>query len=102
MNCKVLSACHSPPISTTSLLTYYLCSTLDPSIKNDCGWVALLGVYGDLGSGTVKFGKDGWGCGELVEQEKKWTKKKISDAVSMLNARKPVNYNVLSISLRYE
>jgi hypothetical protein len=53
--------------------------------------VALLGVYGDLGSSTVKFGKDGWGCGELAEQEKKWTKKRLGDAVSMLNAREFLN-----------
>lgn len=88
---EVLTACHSPPISTTSLLTYVLCKDLHDIVEQDLQWVALLGVYGDLGSGTVKFGKNGWGCPELADAEKRYTKKKVSDAVAALNARSSIN-----------
>ncbi|GAA5886938.1 hypothetical protein JCM3774_000625 [Rhodotorula dairenensis] len=54
----VLSACHSLPVATTSLLVYELCCTLVPTLRGSgpAGLAALIGAYGDLGAGKLKFG----------------------------------------------
>ncbi|KZO93868.1 DHH phosphoesterase [Calocera viscosa TUFC12733] len=90
---KVVSACKSEPIATTSLLTYLTCLPLHESVRGECDWVAVLGVIGDLG-GEVKWGTGPWPR-HLRETERRWTKKALGDAVSMLNApRRTVEYNV--------
>ncbi|KZT58728.1 DHH phosphoesterase [Calocera cornea HHB12733] len=90
---KVVSACKSEPIATTSLLTYLTCLPLHASVRGECDWVAVLGVIGDLGGG-VKWGTGPWPA-HLRETEKRWTKKALGDAVSMLNApRRTAEYNV--------
>ncbi|CED83041.1 hypothetical protein [Phaffia rhodozyma] len=82
----ILSACKSEPVATSSMLTYMLCCELDDAVKDTQGESALIGVYGDLGAGTVKFGKDEPWPSWLAEVEKKSTKSKLSKVVSMLNA----------------
>lgn len=89
----VLSACHSLPVATTSLLVYELSSTLVPSLRGSgpTGLAALIGAYGDLGAGKLKFGGGGGGDDEpwpasLAPIEKQLTKSALSKAVALLNA----------------
>lgn len=42
----VLTACHTPPIATASLLTYMLLRDLHPDFHRLQGWRAVVGVYG--------------------------------------------------------
>lgn len=89
-----LTACQSPPISTSSLLTYLTCVPLVPSARERIDWLALVGVFGDLGSNEIRFGdaKGGWPVtkemSHLGVALKREGRKNISDAVSLLNARK--------------
>ena len=80
-----VSACRSPPIATSSLLTYIVCEPLHESIRTECAIPALLGVFGDLGPSEVKWGQKPW-PGYLGEVVKQITKKAISEAVSAMNA----------------
>ena len=80
-----VSACRSPPIATSSLLTYIVCEPLHESIRTECAIPALLGVFGDLGPSEVKWGQKPW-PGYLGEVVKQVTKKAISEAVSAMNA----------------
>ncbi|POY73131.1 hypothetical protein BMF94_3824 [Rhodotorula taiwanensis] len=85
----VLSACHSLPVATTSLLVYELSSTLVPALRGSgpTGLAALIGAYGDLGAGKLKFGSDDepWPA-SLAPVEKKLTKSALSKSVALLNA----------------
>ncbi|BGP27927.1 phosphoesterase, RecJ-like protein [Rhodotorula toruloides] len=97
---QVLSACHSLPVATTSLLTYSLCAELVPELrgKGALALGALVGVYGDLGSGKVKFGSpdDPWPA-SLAPAEKALTKSALSKSVALLNApRRTPEFNVAS------
>ncbi|EJD07456.1 DHH phosphoesterase [Fomitiporia mediterranea MF3/22] len=90
----VVSACHSPPIVTSSLLTYLICLPLHPSIRDECAVPALLGVFGDLGPNVVKWNEPPWPS-HLGDVVKKVTKKALSNAVSMMNApRRTTEYQV--------
>ena len=90
---QVLTACHSPPISTSSLLTYLACRPLHPDIPKATGWYAILGVFGDLGPNEIAWGdtRGSWPvCEELIELGeicKAIGKKPLTSAVSALNAR---------------
>lgn len=81
----VVTACRSPPIATSSLLTYLVCLPLHETIREGCAIPALLGVFGDLGPSAVKWGQGPWPAylGDVARRE---TKKAISEAVSMINA----------------
>ncbi|GAA5982402.1 hypothetical protein JCM10908_006632 [Rhodotorula pacifica] len=95
----VLSACHSLPVATTSLLVYELSSTLVPSLRGSgpTGLAALIGAYGDLGSSKLKFGGDDnvpWPA-SLAPIEKQLTKSALSKSVALLNApRRTPEFNV--------
>ena len=80
-----VSACRSPPIATSSLLTYLLCLPLHPSVSDACAIPALLGVFGDLGPSAVNWNEKPWPS-HLGDVVKKVTKKALTDAVSMMNA----------------
>lgn len=41
-----VSACHSPPVATSSLLTYELCEPLHPQVRERCGWLCIVSVDG--------------------------------------------------------
>ncbi|BGP51960.1 hypothetical protein JCM10450v2_007920 [Rhodotorula kratochvilovae] len=95
---QVLSACHSLPVATTSLLAYHLCVELVPALRGSrtAGLAALVGVYGDLGGGKVKFGAAGepWPA-SLAGVEKSVTKTALGKAVALLNApRRTPQFNV--------
>lgn len=88
-----VSACHSPPVATSALLTYDLCEPLHPGVYDRCAWLAIVGTYGDLGS-TIKWEPP---FPDMREALKKHTKKKLSDVVSVLNApRRTATYDVRS------
>lgn len=97
-----VTACHSSPICTSSLLTYLLVSTLHSDLLEDCAWPALIGIYGDLGQSEIKFGKiDGvWPITKemllLGNTAKIQGKKELGEAVGMLNApRRTGDFNVI-------
>ena len=101
---EVLSACHSPPISTTSLLIYLTCSPLHPSLAAQTAWYCLLGIFGDLGQSeinwTAKEDKTEWPVTAtqmafLGEEAKRVGKSALAKAVSALNApRRTSDYDV--------
>jgi hypothetical protein len=97
-NATVVSACHHPPIATTSLLTYLICRPLHPSqqqpeFESSCAYLACIGTHGDLGN-TLKWLPP---FPDLTPTLKQHTKKAINDAVSLINApRRTARYDVLS------
>lgn len=92
-NAEVVSACHYPPVATSSLLTYEICRALDPSIGTSCAYLACIGTHGDLGN-TLKWDPP---FPDMKETFKIHTKKSINDAVSLLNApRRTAKYDVIT------
>ncbi len=84
----ICSACNHIPVATTSLLTFIIAEPFllnaDPSTRSECEWLAVLGVKGDLG----EWKWDPPFPGTLHERvSKTHTKKALSEAVSLLNAR---------------
>jgi nanoRNase/pAp phosphatase (c-di-AMP/oligoRNAs hydrolase) len=92
-NAQVVSACHYPPVSTSSLLTYEICKPLAPEISSDCAYLACIGTHGDLGN-TLKWSPP---FPDMKETFKLYTKKSINDAVSLVNApRRTAKYDVIT------
>ena len=90
---QVVSACHSPPVATSALLTYVICEPLHPDISSKCDWLCALGTHGDLGN-TFKWEPP---FPDMKAMFKTHTKKSINDAVAMINApRRTASYNVSS------
>ncbi len=88
---QVVSACHCPPVATSSLLTYLLCLELHPDVQEQCDWLCALGTHGDLGN-TLKWAPP---FPDMKDMFKRYTKKAINDAVSLINApRRTAGYNV--------
>ncbi len=80
---QVVSACHCPPVATTSLITYEICKELDWDIEHDCGYLCAIGTHGDLGT-SLQWEPP---FPDLSETFKKYTKKAINECVSYINAR---------------
>ncbi|KIW46741.1 uncharacterized protein PV06_02387 [Exophiala oligosperma] len=90
---EVVSACHYPPVSTTSLLIYEICKTLSDDIESACAYLACIGTHGDLGN-TLKWLPP---FPDMKETFKVHTKKSINDAVSLVNApRRTSKYDVIT------
>jgi hypothetical protein len=90
---KVVSACHYPPVATTSLLTYEICKTLEPSLAESSAWLACIGTHGDLGN-TLKWQPP---FPDMSQTFKDHTKKSVNEAVSLLNApRRTAKYDVIT------
>ncbi|BFZ64001.1 hypothetical protein YB2330_005139 [Saitoella coloradoensis] len=89
----VVSACQHPPIATTSMLAYILCTPLHRSVADLVGWFAILGTYGDLGS-SIKFNGKPW-PEELAPLLKEYTKKRFTESVSLVNAPRRLDGNPL-------
>ncbi len=83
-NFRIVSACHYPPVATTSLITYEICKELDPEIASDCGYLCAIGTHGDLGN-TLKWLPP---FPDMTETFKQHTKKLINECISYINARK--------------
>ncbi|KAI1265031.1 DHH family protein [Xylariaceae sp. FL1019] len=86
-----VSACSSPPVATTALLTYHICSELHDEVQSSCDWLCVLGTHGDLGT-TLKWEPP---FPDMKTTFKTYTKKAINDAVSLINApRRTSTYDV--------
>ncbi|KAB8737500.1 hypothetical protein FH972_026459 [Carpinus fangiana] len=48
-NSHHVNACTSPPVATTALLTYSICTPLHPTVPTNLAWLCALGTHGDLG-----------------------------------------------------
>jgi len=90
---QVVSACHCPPVATTSLTTYEICKELDSDIAQDCAYLCAIGTHGDLGN-ALKWEPP---FPDMVETFKKHTKKAIDSCVSYINApRRTGTYDVIT------
>ncbi|KAB5578198.1 DHH family protein [Coniochaeta sp. 2T2.1] len=86
-----VTACNSPPVSTSSLLTYLICCELHEQVTTACDWLCIMGTHGDLGN-TLKWEPP---FPDMSAAFKKYTKKAINDAVSLINApRRTSSYSV--------
>ncbi|KAK8127773.1 hypothetical protein PG984_008881 [Apiospora sp. TS-2023a] len=86
-----VSACNSPPVATSALLTYHLCSELHGEVATTCDWLCAMGTHGDLGN-TLKWEPP---FPDMKATFKAYTKKAINDAVSLINApRRTSTYDV--------
>ena len=86
-----VTACNSPPVSTSSLLTYLICCELHDQLTTTCDWLCIMGTHGDLGN-SLKWEPP---FPDMSGTFKKYTKKAINDAVSLINApRRTSSYNV--------
>jgi nanoRNase/pAp phosphatase (c-di-AMP/oligoRNAs hydrolase) len=87
------SACHYPPVATSSLLTYIICSKLSPKIAKETQWLCAIGTHGDLGN-TFKWEPP---FPDMKDTFKQYTKAKINSAISLLNApRRTAKYDIES------
>ena len=80
---QIVSACHYPPVATSSLLTYEICKSLHPDIASSCDYLCAMGTHGDLGT-TLKWKAP---FPDMKTTFKMHSKKTINDAVSLVNAR---------------
>ena len=88
-----VTACHSPPVATSSLLTYHLCQPLHPNVAERCDWLCIVGTHGDLGN-TLKWEPP---FPDMSAPLKKYSKKVLNDVVSLVNApRRTATFDVRS------
>jgi hypothetical protein len=88
-----INACNYPPVATSSLLIYTLCSTLHENVSTRCDWLCIMGTHGDLGN-TLKWDPP---FPNMKDSLKKYTKKAINDTVGLVNApRRTATYDVIS------
>lgn len=85
---QVLSACKHEPVATSATLAYVLCRPLHSSIVASCDYLCAMGTLGDLGT-SFQFAPP-FPQGDMKACFKKYTKKAVTDAVSLVNARKRV------------
>ena len=88
-----VTACNSPPVATSSLLTYLLCEPLHSGVQARCDWLCVVGTHGDLGN-TIKWEEP---FPDMKDCLKKYTKKALNEVVSLVNApRRTATYDVRS------
>ncbi|KAF2717131.1 DHH phosphoesterase [Polychaeton citri CBS 116435] len=88
-----VTACDSPPVATSSLLTYLICEPLHPGVRDRCAWLCIVGTHGDLGN-TLKWQPP---FPDMRDKLKQHTKKVLNDVVSLANApRRTARYDVRS------
>lgn len=86
-----VTACHSPPVATSSLLTYHLCAALHPDVGETCGWLCVVGTHGDLGN-SLKWEPP---FPDMTRTLGTRTRKALNEAVSLVNApRRTAAHNV--------
>ncbi|KAI1802068.1 DHH phosphoesterase [Daldinia bambusicola] len=86
-----VTACHSPPVATSSLLTYHICKELHEEVHSQCDWLCAMGTQGDLGN-TLKWEPP---FPNMKPTFKAYTRKAINDAIPLINApRRTAAYNV--------
>lgn len=88
-----VTACDSPPVATTSLLTYTICSGLQEDVASSCDWLCVVGTHGDLGN-TLKWAPP---FPDMTAAFKLHTKKTLNEVVSLVNApRRTAAFNVVT------
>jgi len=88
-----VTACASPPVATTALLTYTICTPLHASVAAQTDWLCITGTHGDLGT-TIKWSHP---FPDMSAPLKMYTKKLLNDVVAAVNApRRTATYDVLS------
>lgn len=88
-----VTACNSPPVATSSLLTYEICKPLHPGVVERCAWLCVTGTHGDLGN-TLKWEPP---FPDMKATFKQYTKKTLNEVVSYVNApRRTATYDVSS------
>ncbi|KAI0593472.1 DHH family protein [Biscogniauxia sp. FL1348] len=86
-----VSACRSPPVATTALLTYTICTPLHADVPKACDWLCAMGTHGDLGT-SIKWEPP---FPDMKATFKTYTKTAINTAVSLINApRRTAAYGV--------
>ncbi|KAI0458597.1 DHH family protein [Xylaria acuta] len=86
-----VTACTSPPVATSSLLTYHICCSLHDEVASTCDWLCVMGTHGDLGN-ALKWEPP---FPDMKATFKTYTKKALNDAVSLINApRRTSTYDV--------
>ncbi|KAJ4327861.1 hypothetical protein N0V84_001671 [Fusarium piperis] len=86
-----VTACNSPPVATSSLLTYLICLGLHERVRETCDWLCAMGTHGDLGN-AIKWEPP---FPDMKATFKTYTKKAVNEAVSLINApRRTASYNV--------
>lgn len=89
--CLHVTACNSPPVATSSLLTYLICRDLHQDVEKHCDWLCVMGTHGDLGN-TLKWEPP---FPDMKATFKAYTKKALNEAVSLINApRRTSSYDV--------
>ncbi|KAI5369977.1 Putative DHH phosphoesterase superfamily [Septoria linicola] len=92
-NSRHVTACHHPPVATSSLLTYHICEPLHAEVTAKCDWLCIVGTQGDLGN-TLKWQPP---FPDMTATFKKYKKKTLGDVVSLVNApRRTATYDVIS------
>jgi hypothetical protein len=87
----LVTACDSPPVATSSLLTFLICRDLHEDVEQTCDWLCIMGTHGDLGN-TLKWEPP---FPDMTATFKRHTKKALNDAVSLINApRRTAAYDV--------
>ena len=90
---QFVSACHYPPVATSSLQTYEICSSLHSSLPENTAWLCVIGTHGDLGT-SLKWDPP---FPDMSLTFKQHTKKALNDAVSLLNApRRTATFDVVT------
>lgn len=91
-----VTACDSPPVATTSLLVYTICSALHPDVtatESPNPWLCVVGTHGDLGN-TLKWAPP---FPDMTSTFKLHTKKTLNEVVSLINApRRTAAFNVIA------
>jgi len=88
-----VTACGSPPVATSALLTYEICRPLHDDLASTCDWLCITGTHGDLGT-TLKWEPP---FPDMKATFKKYSKKLLNDVVSLINApRRTATYDVKS------
>ncbi|EGP88344.1 uncharacterized protein MYCGRDRAFT_109168 [Zymoseptoria tritici IPO323] len=88
-----VTACLSPPVATSALLTYHLCEPLHPDVASTTDWLCVVGTHGDLGN-TLKWEPP---FPDMKPTMKKYSKKTLNDVVSLINApRRTATFDVRS------
>ncbi|KAI1097679.1 DHH phosphoesterase [Jackrogersella minutella] len=88
-----VTACNSPPVATSSLLTYHICNELHEQVQSSCDWVCVIGTHGDLGN-AIKWEPP---FPDMQATFKTYTKKALNLAIPLLNApRRTATYDVSS------
>ncbi|WYZ38055.1 hypothetical protein EsH8_II_001561 [Colletotrichum jinshuiense] len=86
-----VTACDSPPVATSSLLTYLICRDLHDGVERACNWLCVLGTIGDLGH-TLKWEPPFPDMNATFETHPKLS---LKAAVTLINApRRTASYDV--------